>query len=358
MLEPSMTRTTSRFAAALLALAVAACSAGDAPKDGAATAGADAGAGLTGAGATFPNPIYTKWFDEYHRQTGVQINYQSIGSGGGIRQFTEGTVDFGATDGPMTDAQIAAVQNNVAHIPTVLGADVVTYNLPTLGQTRLKLDGGLIADIFLGKVTRWNDARLAALNPGVALPDQPILVVHRSDGSGTTFIFTDYLSKVSPEWKERVGSATSVSWPTGLGGKGNEGVTQQVKQNEGTVGYVELIYAISNGLPYADVQNAAGNFVEPTLASVSAAAASADLQPGTDFRVSITNPPGEAAYPIASFTWLLVRTEPRDTAKARILREFMTWMITPEAQRMATDLHYAPLPMPVIELVQERIGRL
>ncbi|HEU4830273.1 MAG TPA: phosphate ABC transporter substrate-binding protein PstS [Gemmatimonadales bacterium] len=351
-----MTRITPRLAAAFLGLAVLGCSAGDAPKDGAATS--DAGTGLTGAGATFPNPIYTKWFDEYHRQTGVQINYQSIGSGGGIRQFTEGTVDFGATDGPMTDEQIAGVQNNVAHIPTVLGADVVTYNLPSLGQTRLKLDGGLIADIFLGKVTRWNDARLAALNPGVTLPDQPILVVHRSDGSGTTFIFTDYLSKVSPEWKERVGSATSVSWPTGLGGKGNEGVTQQVKQNEGTIGYVELIYAISNGLPYADIQNAAGNFVEPTLASVSAAAASADLQAGTDFRVSITNPPGEAAYPIASFTWLLVRPEPRDTAKARILREFMTWMITPEAQRMATDLHYAPLPMPVIELVQERIGRL
>ena len=351
-----MTRTTLRLAAAFLALGMLGCSAGDAPKDGAA--GADAGTGLTGAGATFPNPIYTKWFDEYHRQTGVQINYQSIGSGGGIRQFTEGTVDFGATDGPMTDAQIATVQNNVAHIPTVLGADVVTYNLPSLGQTRLKLDGGLIADIFLGKVTRWNDARIGALNPGVQLPDQPILVVHRSDGSGTTFIFTDYLSKVSPEWKERVGSATSVSWPTGLGGKGNEGVTQQVKQNEGTVGYVELIYAISNGLPYADIQNAAGNFVEPTLASVSAAAASANLQPGTDFRVSITNPPGEAAYPIASFTWLLVRPESQDTAKARILREFMTWMITPEAQRMATDLHYAPLPMPVIELVQERIGRL
>ena len=351
-----MTRTTLRLAAAFLALGMLGCSAGDAPKDGAA--GADAGTGLTGAGATFPNPIYTKWFDEYHRQTGVQINYQSIGSGGGIRQFTEGTVDFGATDGPMTDAQIAGVQNNVAHIPTVLGADVVTYNLPSLGQTRLKLDGGLIADIFLGKVTRWNDARIGALNPCVQLPDQPILVVHRSDGSGTTFIFTDYLSKVSPEWKERVGSATSVSWPTGLGGKGNEGVTQQVKQNEGTVGYVELIYAISNGLPYADIQNAAGNFVEPTLASVSAAAASANLQPGTDFRVSITNPPGEAAYPIASFTWLLVRPESQDTAKARILREFMTWMITPEAQRMATDLHYAPLPMPVIELVQERIGRL
>lgn len=347
----------SLAATLLAAFAALACSSGDAPA-GSAAGSSSTTAALTGAGATFPNPIYTKWFDEYHRQTGVQINYQSIGSGGGIRQFTEGTVDFGATDGPMTDDQIAAVQNNVAHIPTVLGADVVTYNLPSLGQTRLKLDGGLIADIFLGKVTRWNDARIAALNAGVRLPDQPILVVHRSDGSGTTFIFTDYLSKVSPEWKERVGSATSVSWPTGLGGKGNEGVTQQVKQNEGTIGYVELIYAISNGLPYADVQNAAGNFVEPTLASVSAAAASADLQAGTDFRVSITNPPGEAAYPIASFTWLLVRTEPRDTAKARILREFMTWMITPEAQRMATDLHYAPLPMPVVELVQERIGRL
>ncbi|HEX6089542.1 MAG TPA: phosphate ABC transporter substrate-binding protein PstS [Gemmatimonadales bacterium] len=352
-----MISSTSRLlGAALLGLALG-CSPGDAPKDG-APARATSGAGLTGAGATFPNPIYTKWFDEYHRQTGVQINYQSIGSGGGIRQFTEGTVDFGATDGPMTDEQIAGVENNVAHIPTVLGADVVTYNLPSLGQTRLKLDGELIADIFLGKVTRWNDTRLAALNPGVALPDQPILVVHRSDGSGTTYIFTDYLSKVSSEWKERVGSATSVSWPTGLGGKGNEGVTQQVKQNEGTIGYVELIYAISNGLPYADVRNAAGNFVEPTLNSVTAAAASADLRAGTDFRVSITNAPGEAAYPIASFTWLLVRPEPTDTAKARILREFMTWMITPEAQRMASDLHYAPLPMPVIELVQERIGRL
>jgi phosphate transport system substrate-binding protein len=352
-----MVRSTSRWLGAILALTVLGCSSGDAPKDGSG-AQAGSGTGLTGAGATFPNPVYTKWFDEYHRQTGVQINYQSIGSGGGIRQFTEGTVDFGATDGPMTDEQIAGVNNNVAHIPTVLGADVVTYNLPSLGQTRLKLDGGLIADIFLGKVTRWNDTRLAALNPGIALPDRPILVVHRSDGSGTTFIFTDYLSKVSPEWKERVGSATSVSWPTGLGGKGNEGVTQQVKQNEGTIGYVELIYAKSNSLPYADVRNAAGNFVEPTLNSVTAAAASANLQAGTDFRVSITNPQGEAAYPIASFTWLLVRPEPTDTAKSRILREFMTWMITPEAQRMAADLDYAPLPMPVIELVQERIGRL
>ncbi|HEU5049193.1 MAG TPA: phosphate ABC transporter substrate-binding protein PstS [Gemmatimonadales bacterium] len=356
-----MTRsTTSLLGGALISALVLGCGPGDGPKDGTAQDGAapSASAGLTGAGATFPNPIYTKWFDEYHRQKGVQINYQSIGSGGGIRQFTEGTVDFGATDGPMTDEQIAGVQGNVAHIPTVLGADVVTYNLPSLGQTRLKLDGAVIADIFLGKISRWNDARLAALNPGVALPDQPILVVHRSDGSGTTFIFTDYLSKISPEWKEKVGAATSVSWPTGLGGKGNEGVTQQVKQNEGTIGYVELIYAISNGLPYADVRNAAGNFVEPTLASVSAAAASANLTPGTDFRVSITDPPGEAAYPIASFTWLLVRPEPTDSAKAATLRDFLQWMITPEAQRMATDLHYAPLPMPVIELVQARIDSL
>src|SRR5690606_33126255 len=227
---PRAAASGARLAAALTVMLALACSPGDAPQGGAGSSGS-APAGLTGAGATFPNPIYTKWFDAYHRQTGVQINYQSIGSGGGIRQFTEGTVDFGATDGPMTDEQIAASGKDVLHIPTVLGADVVTYNLPSLGQTRLKLDGPLIADIFMGRITRWNDPRIAALNPGVALPDEAILVVHRSDGSGTTFIFTDYLSKVSPEWKAQVGSATSVSWPTGLGGKGNEGVTQQVKQN-------------------------------------------------------------------------------------------------------------------------------
>lgn len=339
--------------AALVSILVVACGSGDAPGGQ-----QSAGLSLTGAGATFPNPVYMKWFDEYNRQTGARINYQSIGSGGGIRQFTEGTVDFGATDGPMTDEQIAAVDGNVAHIPTVLGADVITYNLPTLGQTKLKLDGATIAATFLGRIRQWNDPRIAALNPGVDLPDRPILVVHRSDGSGTTFIFTDYLSKVSPEWKQQVGAATSVSWPTGLGGKGNEGVTQLVKQNEGTIGYVELIYAISNGLPYADVQNAAGNFIEPTLNSVSAAAASAELKAGTDFRVSITNPPGDAAYPIASFTWLLVRTEPRDSIKGKAIRDFMTWMITPEAQRMAADLEYAPLPMPVIELVQARLNEL
>ena len=353
-------RTTSYLASGLLAAFAIACSSGDAPPaaDGTSAATGGTAGALTGAGATFPMPVYTKWFDEYNRQTGVRINYQSIGSGGGIRQFIEGTVDFGATDGPMTDEQIAGVQGNVLHIPTVLGADVVTYNLPALGQTRLKLDGATIADIFLGKLTRWNDRRIASLNPGVALPDEAILVVHRSDGSGTTFIFTDYLSKVSPEWKQKVGAATSVSWPVGLGGKGNEGVTQQVKQNQGTVGYVELIYAISNGLPYADVKNPAGNFVEPTLASVSAAAASADLQPGTDFRVSITNAPGAAAYPIASFTWLLVHPTPADSAKGKLLHDFMTWMITPEAQRLASDLHYAPLPVPVIELVQEKLRQM
>ncbi|HEX6434112.1 MAG TPA: phosphate ABC transporter substrate-binding protein PstS [Gemmatimonadales bacterium] len=312
------------------------------------------GTALTGAGATFPNPIYTKWFDAYAGQTGVRINYQSIGSGGGIRQFTEGTVDFGATDAPMTDEQVAAVKGNVQHVPTVLGAVVATYNLPSIGKTALRLDGATVAEIFLGRITRWSDRRIAALNPGVKLPNQDIIVVHRSDGSGTTFIFTDYLSKISPEWKGKVGKATSVQWPIGLGGKGNEGVTQQVKQTEGAIGYVELIYAISNGLPYAWVKNAEGAFVEPSLKSVSAAAAGAKLGPVTDFRVSITNPSGRDSYPIASFTWLLIRKQESDSAKGRLIRNFIDWMLRPEAQRMAADLHYAPLPVPVIELVRKR----
>jgi phosphate transport system substrate-binding protein len=314
------------------------------------------GAALTGAGATFPNPIYTKWFDAYAKETGVRINYQSIGSGGGIRQFTEGTVDFGATDGPMTDPQIAALQGNVIHVPTVLGAVVVTYNLPALGKTALKFDGPTIADIFLGRVTRWNDPRIASLNPGVKLPSLDIIVVHRSDGSGTSFIFTDYLSKISPDWKTKVGHATSVEWPTGLGGKGNEGVTQQVKQSEGAIGYVELIYALSNGLPAAQVKNAEGRFIEPTLKSVSAAAGSSKLPAETDFRVSIANAPGADAYPISSFTWLLVHKQSADTTKDRKLRDFLRWMLQPAAQRMAADLHYAPLPVPVIELVEKRLG--
>ena len=324
----------------------------------AATTAPVAAQSLTGAGATFPNPIYTKWFDAYNQNTRVQINYQSIGSGGGIRQFSEGTVDFGATDGPMNESQIAAVQGNVLHVPTVLGAVVVTYNLPSLGATKLKLDGTTLVDIFMGRITKWNDRRIAALNPGVNLPNIDLIVVHRSDGSGTTYVFTDFLNKFSREWRDKVGYATSVNWPVGLGGKGNEGVTQQVKQVEGAVGYVELIYAISNNLPYASIKNAAGSFVEPSLESVTAAAGSARFAPDTDFRVSITNAPGAGSYPISSFTWLLVRKDNRDPAKARLIRDFLTWMITPEAQQMAKDLHYSPLPQEVVALIRGRIATL
>jgi phosphate transport system substrate-binding protein len=313
---------------------------------------------LTGAGATFPNPIYTKWFDAYSKQTGVRINYQSIGSGGGIRQFTEGTVDFGATDGPMNESQIAAVNGNVLHVPTVLGAVVVTYNLPSLGATKLKFDGTLLVDIFMGRVTRWSDRRIAALNPDVKLPDIDLIVVHRSDGSGTTYVFTDFLNKFSREWRDKVGYATSVNWPVGLGGKGNEGVTQQVKQVEGAVGYVELIYAISNRLPYADIKNAGGQFVEASLESVTAAAAGTRLKAETDFRVSITNAGGAGSYPIASFTWLLVQKDNRNPAKAKLVKDFLTWMITPEAQAMAAELHYAPLPKEVVTLLQARLPTL
>ena len=313
---------------------------------------------LTGAGATFPYPIYSKWFDAYAKATGVKVNYQSIGSGGGIRQFTQGTVDFGATDSPMTTEQMAGVKGNVVHIPTVLGAVVLTYNLPALGATRLKLDAAVIADIFLGKITSWDHPRIAALNPGVKLPKMDLIVVHRSDGSGTTFVFVDYLSKVSPEWKTKVGAAASVSWPVGLGGKGNEGVTQQVKQLEGTIGYVELVYAASNRLPVAMVKNSAGQFVEPTLEAVTAAAAGAKLDKTTDFRVSITNATGAKSYPIASYTWLLVKTDNPDAAKAKVIRDFLTWMAGPDAQKMADDLGYAPLPADVTGLVRERVKTL
>jgi phosphate transport system substrate-binding protein len=322
------------------------------------TVGLAAQVALTGAGATFPNPIYTKWFDAYHKQTGVQINYQSIGSGGGIKQFTEGTVDFGASDGPMSNEQMQAVGGKVLHVPTVMGAVVLTYNLPSLGTTKLKFDGATITDIYFGKITKWNDKKIAALNPGVNLPNQDIIVVHRSDGSGTTYIFVDYLSKVSGEWKEKVGKATSVNWPVGLGGKGNEGVTQQVKQTEGAIGYVELIYALANKLPYADVKNATGKFVEPSLASVTAAAASAKFDKNTDFRVSIANAPGDAAYPISSFTWLLIRPDIKDVQKGQAIKKFLEWMVTPEAQKMASELDYAPLPDPVVALVKERVQTL
>ncbi len=358
--DPGPERTMRRMVVLALAL-LAACGpdrsrAPEGDRTAAGHVGAGDGTTLTGAGATFPNPIYSRWFDAYARQTGVRINYQSIGSGGGIRQYTAGTVDFGASDGPMTDEQIAAVHGDVLHIPTVLGAVVLTYNLPALGGTHLRLDGPTIADIFLGRLTRWNDSRIATLNPGVKLPATEILVAHRSDGSGTTYIFTDFLSKVSPEWKRQVGSATSVRWPVGLGGKGNEGVTQAVKQTDGAVGYVELIYAVSNHLACADVRNAAGSFVTPSLASVTAAAAAAHLTDDTDFRVSITDPPGTDAYPIASFTWLLVHRQPRDSAKASALHGFLVWMLTPQAQSVAKELQYAPLPDDVVKLVRSRLA--
>ena len=352
-----MSSVHHRHLAGGLALTLLACGASDrGARDAGGERASSRSATLTGAGATFPNPIYTKWFDAYHKETGVRINYQSIGSGGGIRQFIEGTVDFGATDAPMTDEQMAAVKNNVHHIPTVLGAVVATYNLPGLGPASLRFDGPTLAEIFLGRITKWNHGRIQALNPGASLPGKDIIVVHRSDGSGTTFIFTDYLSRVSPEWKGKVGKATSVEWPIGLGGKGNEGVTQQVKQTEGAIGYVELIYAVSNRLPFAHVKNAAGVFIEPSLKSVSAAAEGAKLGPDTDFRVSITNPGGRDSYPISSLTWLLMHKDPSDPAKGKAIREFIGWMLQPSAQRMAADLHYAPLPVPLIELIRRRMG--
>lgn len=310
---------------------------------------------LTGAGASFPDPIYKKWFSEHNKKTGVQINYQAAGSSAGIRQFTAGTVDFGATDGPMTAEQMTAVKGQVVHIPTVLGAVVVTYNLPAVGQTPLKLSGTVIADIFLGKITKWNDRALTALNPGVALPSADILVVRRSDGSGTTFIFTDFLSKISPDWKAKVGTGQSVNWPVGLGGTGNAGVTQQVRQTPGSIGYVELVYAEQNKLPSASIMNSTGAFIRPSLEAVTAAAGSAKFDANTDFRVSITNAPGAKSYPISSFTWLLINPQNPDPAKGKVLKEFLTWMITPEAQNMAASLTYAPLPPEVIALVAKRV---
>jgi phosphate transport system substrate-binding protein len=308
---------------------------------------------INGAGATFPYPIYSKWFDEYTRvDPEVRFNYQSIGSGGGIKQVTARTVDFGATDGPMTDEQLRQAPGELLHIPTVLGADVVTYNLP--GSPRLNFTPDVLADIFLGKITKWNDARLTAVNAGIALPDQSIVVVHRSDGSGTTYIWVDYLSKVSPEWQHKVGKGTSVNWPVGLGGKGNEGVAGQVKNTPGALGYVELAYAAKNRLPVGLVRNAAGKFVEPTIASTTAAAAGAAKGMPADFRVSLTNAPGEDAYPIASFTWLLVYKEQPDQAKGRALVKFLWWM-SHDGQKFAADLLYAPLPAAVVKQIELRL---
>jgi phosphate transport system substrate-binding protein len=309
---------------------------------------------INGAGATFPYPIYSKWFNEYAKvDPSVRFNYQSIGSGGGQKQILAETVDFGASDGPMSDENLAKAPRTLWHIPTVAGADVISYNLP--GNPKLRLDGPTIANIFLGKITKWNDPAISAPNSGVSLPDQDIVVVHRSDGSGTTYIFTDYLSNVSSEWKEKVGKGTSVSWPVGLGGKGNEGVSGQIRQVPGALGYIELAYAKQNQLPYADMKNAAGNYITPSIETVTAALATATIP--EDFRFSMVNPPGEKAYPIAGTTWLLVYQQQKDAAKGRKLVEFLKWAYT-EGEKMATTLDYAPLPDNVQARVLKRIAQI
>jgi len=322
---------------------------------------AHAALAINGAGATFPYPMYSKWFDEYKKKNpGVEINYQSIGSGGGIKQVTEGTVDFGASDGPMTDEQLKAFQDKhgfgVLHFPTVLGADVPTYNIPGVTST-LNFTPEALAGIFLGKITKWNDPAITGPNKGVALPASDIVVVHRSDGSGTTYIWTDYLSKVSEEWKTKVGRGGSVSWPVGLGGKGNEGVTGQIKNAPNSIGYVELIYAVSNNIAYGNVKNSSGNFVKADLASVSAAAAAAAKSMPEDFRVSITDPPGKTAYPIASFTWLLIPEKFSDGAKRDAIKNFVKWMLT-EGQNYTEQLSYAKLPKEVVAKEQKALAKV
>jgi phosphate transport system substrate-binding protein len=311
---------------------------------------------LNGAGATFPNIIYQKWMLTFNQANPtIQLNYQSIGSGGGIRQFSDGTVDFGGSDAPMSDSAIAAIKGNVLHIPTVLGAIVATYNLPGVTQ-QLKFTADVLADIFLGKITKWNDPRIASANTGVTLPATDVVVVHRADGSGTTYGWTDYLTKVSPEWAQKVGKGTSVNWPVGLGGRGNEGVAATVNQTPGAIGYVELGYAMINRMAYGQVKNSAGRFVAPTLESVTAAAAGvlSKMGPSTDFRVSLTNPDGAAAYPIATMTWLLLHKTYADAAKAKALVAFVTWAET-EGQAMAPDLGYAPLPKQLRPWIETRL---
>ncbi len=319
-----------------------------------AVTGAQAQLLINGAGATFPYPIYSKWFNEYTKvDPSVRFNYQSIGSGGGQKQIMAETVDFGASDGPMSDENLAKAPRKLLHIPTVAGADVISYNLP--GSPTLKLDGPTVAAIFLGKIRKWSDPAITGQNHGVSLPDQDILVVHRSDGSGTTYIFTDYLSSVSGEWKEKVGKGTSVNWPVGLGGKGNEGVSGQVKQSPGSIGYIELAYAKQNKLPYAEMKNSSGNYVAASIESVTAALATAQIP--DDFRFSMVNPPGADAYPIAGTTWLLVYQEQKDAAKGRKLVEFLKWAYH-EGEKMAAALDYAPLPENVQARVLKRIDEI
>ena len=355
----------SLLAAAAISF-VAACG-GSASKDS-TTAGANqpgaqtftrSGADLTGAGATFPYPLYAKWFDAYATKTGVKINYQSIGSGGGIRQLSEQTVDFGATDAPMSDAELGKAKGGaVLHFPTALGAVVVIYNLPSL-TTPLKLTGEVLAAIFQGQITKWNDARIASLNAGAALPATDILVVHRAEASGTTYIFSDYLTAVSPAWSSGPGKGKELKWPVGLGGKGNDGVSGQVKQTPGTIGYVELAYANQNKLPVAKIKNAAGQFVVPTIESITAAAAGAveKLPPTTDYRVSIVNAPGAAAYPISSFTWLLMYQKQTDATKAKKLTDFLQWALT-DGEGSAGALDYAPLPEALSKQLLEKLASI
>src|SRR5205807_7712032 len=312
---------------------------------------------INGAGATFPYPIYSKWFDEYHKaHPNVEINYASIGSGGGIRQLTAGTVFFGATDGPMTNDQIFAAGARIIHLPTVLGGVVPIYEIPGVGG-ELRFTGKVLADIFLGKVTKWNDPAIRNLNSGVSLPNLDITVVHRSDGSGTSYIWCDFLSKSSPDYKKTVGVATSVNWPAGVGAKGNEGVAGLVKQTPGAIGYVELIYALQNKISYGSVQNAAGEFVRASTETVSNAAAQAAKAMPKDFRVSITNAPGHDVYPISSFTWLLFYENPKDKARARVMVDFVKWALS-QGQRFAPELGYAPLPSEVVALEMKALSRI
>jgi phosphate transport system substrate-binding protein len=312
---------------------------------------------INGAGATFPYPIYSKWFSEYNKlHSNVQINYQSIGSGGGIRQITNQTVFFGATDGPMTNDQLLAAPGRILHFPTVLGGVVPVYNIPGV-SAELKFTGQVLADIFLGKITKWNDSAIAKLNGGVNLPSTDITVAHRADGSGTTYIWVDYLSKASPEWKNKVGVATAVNWPLGVGGKGNEGVAGLVTQTPGSIGYVELIYALQNRISYGTVQNTAGEFVRASVESVTAAAAAAAKLMPADFRVSITNAPGSGVYPISSFTWVLLFENPKDKAQAKTMVEFMKWALG-DGQKFCADLGYAPLPENVITLELAALAKI
>ena len=311
---------------------------------------------LNGAGATFPYPMYSKWFSEYNKlHSDVQINYQSIGSGGGIRQVLNGTVDFGASDGPMSDEQLAQAKTKILHIPTVLGAVVPAYNVPGISG-EIKFTPEALAGIFLGKVQKWNDAAITQANPGINFPDKPIIVIYRSDGSGTTFIFTDYLSKISKDWSNTVGKGTSVKWQIGMGGKGNEGVAGQIRQLQGSIGYVELVYAVENKITYGSIKNAAGNFVKASLDGVTEAAASSPKMPA-DFRVSITNAPGKTAYPISSFTWLLIPVQAKDPKKGKIIADFLDWMAS-DGQKMTSQLSYAPLPQNVVEKVKAAIKQI